>query len=82
MARERKQWEAHEERLVEYLRQMQQQNAPTGLPSRNMKPLEQTGNGYHFIQAVGYHTSSHHKLAELRIQLRIQFLMSLSPLHC
>ena len=54
MARERKQWEAHEERLVQQLRQSQQQNAPTALPSRNMKPVEQTGSRYHHTQAVGY----------------------------
>ena len=44
VARERKQWEAQ---LVQQLRQSQQQNAPTALPSRNMKPIEQTGNEYH-----------------------------------
>ena len=52
-ARWRKQWEAHEERLVQQLRQLQQENAPTGLPSRNMKPVEQTENGYHHTEAVG-----------------------------
>ena len=57
VARERKQWEAHEERLVQQLRQLQQQNATTGLPSRNMKPVEQTGNGYQHTQTVGYQQS-------------------------
>ena len=42
MARERKQWEANDERLLQQLRQLQQQNAPTALPSRNLNPVEQT----------------------------------------
>ena len=57
VARERKQWEACEERLVQQLRQSQQQNAPTALPSRNMKPVEHTGNEYHHTQAAGYQQS-------------------------
>ena len=52
MASERKQWKTCEERLVQQLRQLQQQNAPTALPSGNMKPVEQTGNGYRYKQAV------------------------------
>ena len=73
VTRERKQWEACEERLVQQLRQLQQQNASTALPSRIMKTLELDISIHE--QLV---TSSHHKLAESRIQ----FVMSLSPLHC
>ena len=32
MAKERKQWEAHEERLVQRLRELQQYSEPAGLP--------------------------------------------------
>ena len=58
VARERKQWEACEERLVQQLRQLQQQNASTALSSKIMKPLEMDISIHE--QLV---TSSHHKLA-------------------